>query len=432
MKSKRIVLAVLILSLLFSSVFAVNAEEKVTNNDISAILQNDYEKLVCVSKYGDTVNYPENSAEGVAAAADAGADIILVSVKKTADDVIVLMADNNLSRMCVDSNNETMLKNVSEVGLFELQTCHLRNGTGLLHEKITAYTVPTLRQTIEQLNGRAMLLIDGGWQFRDDIYNLLVEMNVLNSSVIIADGSKKEVSQWLTNKTSMPLVFSKYTGNVVWNSGAYIKKTSQAGTVGVILGDNNAYSTSFSASTVAKLNGKGRAVVDMTSPDLCGGRQDNSIGWDDMTSRGFSVIITNNIVQLKEYSARVDISRKRLSALIERAAGVDMTLCSTNSANNLKTAISSAKSVAAESVSAMQLESSYCILQSALGQLTDRTSDDNAGKTITKGRITAAVCVVAGLIIMEICFEHYRNKRIAVRKQGKKKKVKKDKNDLNF
>lgn len=418
---KITVCAILTVLTLVSTVIFPFAEGS-NASDTAASLQNDFQRLVCVSKYGNTNSYPENSVEGVVSAANDGADMVLVSVKKTSDNTIVLMADENLSRMCVDAQNNTVNKNISDIGYFELATYRLRNSSGLSHEKITAYTVPTLEQAIKGLDGKAMLLIDGGWQFRDEIYNTLLDLNALNSAVIIADGKKKEVSQWLSGKTSMPLVFSKYEGNVVWNSGSYIKKTVSAGVVGVILGDNNAYSTSFSASTVEKLQSKARAVIDMTDPKMCGNRTDSPLGWDDVTSRGFSVIITNNIASLCEYRERVEVQRERLESLIERASEIDLTLCSTVSANALKEMVAAAKLCADSSVSAMSIEQSFCDLQNTVSALTDRSSDDNGGKTITKGRIIAAVCVIAGLVIMEITFEYFRKKKVAARKLGRRPK----------
>ena len=62
----------------------------------SESIYNEFKKsdgeLICVSKYGDTDKFPENSAEAVAAAAEKGADIVYVSVKKTSDGYVVLMA----------------------------------------------------------------------------------------------------------------------------------------------------------------------------------------------------------------------------------------------------------------------------------------------------------------------------------------------------
>ncbi len=123
--------------------------------------------LLVVSKYGDTENCPEQSAEGILAAAEAGADMIYVTVRKTSDGYFVLMADESLQRMCVDSLGNTVEKNLADVGYHELSTYHLRAGKGGLHEKITESTVPTLSDAVQKLSGKALLLMDGVWAFRD-------------------------------------------------------------------------------------------------------------------------------------------------------------------------------------------------------------------------------------------------------------------------
>lgn len=84
-------------ALLLRTVIKATAKQK------SESIYNEFKKsdgeLICVSKYGDTDKFPENSAEAVAAAAEKGADIVYVSVKKTSDGYVVLMTDSNLSRM---------------------------------------------------------------------------------------------------------------------------------------------------------------------------------------------------------------------------------------------------------------------------------------------------------------------------------------------
>ena len=123
-------------------------------------LKNPTGELIAVSKYGDTENFPEQSLEALLAASEAGADMVYVTVRKTADGCVVLLADENLSRMCVDSLGNVVEKNVSEVGYHELSEYHLRNSTGSLHEKITDSTLPTLTDAAKAISGTALMLPD--------------------------------------------------------------------------------------------------------------------------------------------------------------------------------------------------------------------------------------------------------------------------------
>lgn len=404
---------------------------------ISAVVNNPTE-LICISKLGDTVNYPENSAEGILAAAESGADMVLVSVRKTEDDVIVLFTDSNLSRMCVDKEGNTVDKEIKNVKFDELQTYFLRNGSGNNHEKMTAYSVPSLKQTLESLNKRVVLLLDGGWEYRNDIYDLLVECNALDYVAFVTDAKKSTVAKWKASKPAAPLVVTEYNGTVIWNSRSYIKKSANINALGVILSCQNAYSTTFSKSTVKKTAGKTRAVIDMTDAKKCGKRLDTAVYWDDVTLRGFSMIITNNIEQFIDYRSRVDTSRKTLENLIVRVNEVDLTLCSTSSANALKQSLEDADKIAKTSVSAMEIDNAYNDLYKSFNNLQNKTDKDKGSSTITGGRIVAAIVVVIAIVFMEIAFEVLRNKSIALRKVGKKlffskdKKRKKKKNTINF
>lgn len=408
--------AVLLLPTVFIS-FAAETNDKTEPDNTASEVYSELKKsdgnLLCVSKYGDTNKYPENSAEAVLAAAEEGADIIYVNVRKTADNYIVLMTDDNLSRMCVDSLGNPADKSISEVGYHELSTYHLRAGTGYLHETITSYNVPTLQETIEKLSGKAMLLISGGWDFRDEIYDVISSENALSNSIIIATGDKKEVSSWLAGKSSMPLVMSSNSGN--GSAKSYVSKTLSAGCVATLLSAKNPYSSVFKTSVQSKFEDSGRSAVDMTVSELCGGREDNTTGWNDITKRGFSIIITNDPSGFIAYRDRVTAYRELLSANITKAQNIDTTLCSTASANKLKKTVTDAKKIYVDSMSENEVMESNYTLRMAMEGLTNRT-DEADGKTVTKGRIIAVVLVVLGLGALEIVFETVRRKKIAKRR----------------
>lgn len=396
----------------FAADTASNTEKTKKADEVYTALKTSDERPLCVSKYGDTENYPENSTASISSAAEIGADMILVNVKKTADNYIVLMADENISRMCVDEVGNVVDKNISEVGYHELSTYHLRNSTGYLHEKITQYTVPTLQEALLATSDNALLLIAGGWEFRDDIYKLLSDENALNRAVIISSGDKKEVSEWLSGKQTMPLVMADNTDN--GGAKSFSSKTLSAGAVSVLLSAKNPYSSIFKNSVQSRFKDSGRSAVDMTNPDLCGGRDDNPDGWNNVTKSGFSIIITNDIQGLLAYYSRVSSYRQILTEKITKAQNIDTTLCSTKSANTLKDAITDAKKVYIDSFSENELMQSNYDLTVAMSSLTNRT-DEKEGKTVTTGRIIAVVAVVIGLVILEIIFETVRRKKVAKR-----------------
>lgn len=422
---RKAVCLLAVLAVICSVFVPVSAEDAAVSAAYTA-LKNPAGELIAVSKYGDTENFPEQSLEGLLAAAEAGADMVYVTVRKTADGYMVLMADENLSRMCVDALGNVVDKAVVDVGYHELSEYHLRNSTGSLHEKITAYTVPTLVEAAKALSGKALLLVAGGWEFRDEIYDALSAENLLNSVVLLADGDKKEVKNWISEKPTMPLVLSAYHGNVVFSAKSVASKTLSGGAVGTLLSSSNPYGVVYGNSVLKEFTGKGRAAIDMTDPALCGKREDNAIGWNDVTARGYSIIITDNITELCEYRARVIQQKERLSAALEAAQSVDVTLCSTQSANALKDAIAAGKEALASPASENSLMQVNYNLRTAVEGLTNQTADGEKGATVTTGKVIAVILVVAALILLEIILETTRRKKNKKRKQQRARRAERE------
>lgn len=422
---RKAVCLLAVLAVICSVFVPVSAEDAAVSAAYTA-LKNPAGELIAVSKYGDTENFPEQSLEGLLAAAEAGADMVYVTVCKTADGYLVLMADENLSRMCVDALGNVVDKAVVDVGYHELSEYHLRNSTGSLHEKITEYTVPTLVDAAKALSGKALLLVAGGWEFRDEIYDALSAENLLNSVVLLADGDKKEVKNWISEKPTMPLVLSAYHGNVVFSAKSVASKTLSGGAVGTLLSSSNPYGVVYGNSVLKEFTGKGRAAIDMTDPALCGKREDNAIGWNDVTARGYSIIITDNITELCEYRARVVQQKERLSAALEAAQAVDVTLCSTQSANALKDAIAAGKAALASPASENSLMQANYSLRTAVEGLTNQTADGEKGATVTTGKVIAVILVVAALILLEIILETTRRKKNKKRKQQRARRAERE------
>lgn len=422
---RKAVCLLAVLTVIGGVLVPASAEETAVSAAYTA-LKNPAGELIAVSKYGDTEHFPEQSLEGLLAASEAGADMVYVTVRKTADGYMVLMADENLSRMCVDTLGNVVDKAVADVGYHELSEYHLRNSTGSLHEKITAYTVPTLVDAAKALSGKSLLLVAGGWAFRDEIYDALSAENLLSSVVLLADGDKKEVKNWISEKPTMPLVLSAYHGNVVFSAKSVASKTLSGGAVGTLLSSSNPYGVVYGNAVLKEFTGKGRAAIDMTDPSLCGKREDNAIGWNDVTARGYSIIITDNITELCEYRARVIQQKERLSAALEAAQAVDVTLCSTQSANALKDAIAAGKAALASPASENSLMQANYSLRTAVEGLTNQTADGKKGATVTPGKVIAVILVVAALILLEIVLETARRKKNKKRKQQRARRAERE------
>ncbi|MEG1846377.1 MAG: glycerophosphodiester phosphodiesterase family protein [Oscillospiraceae bacterium] len=419
MKKQILSLLIAVVMLFSFNMFAFAAEAEKTPT-FDALKKADG-RLLAVSKYGDKKNYPENSIEGIMSSAEKGADMVMVSVKMTADKQLVLFNDDNLSRMCVDSIGNVATKNINEVGYKELSTYHLRKSSGLLHQEITEYIIPTLREAVEKLNEKTILVLQNSWNYKDEIYKILSETGTLSNVIIMTDANKKDVSSWIKSKDNLPLVMSSYSGNIIWSAKSYISKTLDSGAACVLLSSSNPYSVLYGKSVISKFENSGRAAIDMTDASLCGKREDNYVGWNDVTARGYSIIITDDVEGLNDYYSHVEKQRTALEVAVKSAESVNYALCSTNSSNDLKDAVIEAKKVLATSNSEDELMQSTYKLGQSTKLLSNRTDEVKEGTTITKGRIIAVVLVVIGLIIAEICFEYFRRKKIQKRRAAQRK-----------
>ncbi len=421
---------ILCIILIFTSAqlsFALNDGEA-ERPSVYDILTGGENELLCVSKYGNIESYPENSAEGIASANEQGADIVMVSVKKTADGVIVLFKDDNLSRMCADASGSSVDKTINEVSFEELKGYNLKNGKGGINSVITAYSIPTLEDIIREFSGKAVLLIEGGWSFRDEIKEIIFANNARSSVILLADKADKDTAQWIAGEGKDLLVFTHYNGTVIWNSSVAVKRSGNFGAKGILLTSGNPYSTTFSKSVAGKTGNNLKAVADMTDKKLCGKREDTLTYLEDMTSRGFSVFITDNVQQFTLYKERLSFSRERLAGLIEKANKADLSACSSKVANSFNKQVSAASKLLDTSVCALELDNCCTALNTAILDLSDSVKSTKGDLTVSAGRIIAAVVIVIAFIASEIIFEHYKNRNIALRHQGKlrKKRNKKD------
>ena len=97
----------ILLSFLSLSAFA--------KDDIYEKLNNNKGGIMSISHRGDTVLFPENSLEAVLSASEKGADMISVSVRKSADGVLVLCEKGDLSSFCKTEATDASMLSLGEL-----------------------------------------------------------------------------------------------------------------------------------------------------------------------------------------------------------------------------------------------------------------------------------------------------------------------------
>ena len=151
--------------------------------------------------------------------------------------------------------------------------------------------------------------------------------------------------------------------------------------------------------------GKARALAPAYDRDLCGQREDNASGWNELIEKGFSAIETNNIKSLVEYVNRADALNLSLRKLTEKAEKTDLSVYSDVSADNLQKALRTAKAELERGVSSVgELESAKSQLLLAMNRLnlSDGKESQKGALNVTAGKVIAAVLVGAAILAGQI------------------------------
>jgi glycerophosphoryl diester phosphodiesterase len=131
-------------------------------------------KVLIAAHRGDHKNYPENSIFGMLSAVDIGAQIVEMDVRKTEDDVFILMCDATIDRTTNGSGT------VSELTLAEIQEYYLYYPD----DSLSNFKVPTLQDTMIALKGRCLMMLDKSNDYFDECADLARSCGVANQVII--------------------------------------------------------------------------------------------------------------------------------------------------------------------------------------------------------------------------------------------------------
>lgn len=131
-------------------------------------------KVFVVSHRGDWRNAPENSLQAVKNCIDMGVDMVEIDLKRTKDGHLVLMHDKTINRTMSGKGNP------QDYTLSELKAMKLRSGAG--HQ--TEHTIPTLEEVMLLAKGKILVNIDKGYDYFDQVYQILEKTGTVNQCVI--------------------------------------------------------------------------------------------------------------------------------------------------------------------------------------------------------------------------------------------------------
>lgn len=417
MKVKFLSVTLVCLITLFCIIPAVSANETNTRteNSINELLDPDG-KVLGVSSKGEWDEYPENSLPAIKKAAETDIDFVLTDVKKTADGVFILFSDETSERML---DSDTVYK-ISETAYSELSKFFLRNSCGGSAAETSGEKIATLEEALNVSSDSDIpLILSCSASLIPGITALLTEKGMLDSCVILSDGSKKELNATLSECTEKPYIIGAKKGNVVFDIYSYANNLEKADAIGLELRTSNRYGINYYYSVLDDLSENLRVIANPTVPETCGARQDSEKWWDDLIARGYSVIITDHAELFSDYKKRTDEAKDRLQELYDK--------CVTNNTlpdfkdknlNDIKKAytdaVSSADSLLSDSsVSLTDINDTYSALSKAANDISKNFSaleDGSAGTTVTVPRIILCIAAVAVVIAVQIYFFTRRRK----------------------
>lgn len=381
------IVTMLIIGFAISS-YGISAEERFNSNR---------EGLIAVSYRGDTENYPENSLEGVKSAFEMGAHMVSVGVVKTADGVFVLAENENPGNVC-----NTDKSSFSEITLEELESCYLYDNCG----QLTDCRIATLKEALDNTVDSEILILDITPEMKDEVYELLLSEGAIDRVVLRFKESARDIAKWINTKEAEPQVIGVYSGNIVWNAISHIEKLSE--NCRIVQYQSKNYFNVMYGSFVAKrysADGNARALAPTYDKELCGQREDNASGWNELIEKGFSAIETNNIASLVEYTERAEELNESLRILTEKAENTELSVYSDVSADNLSKALRKAEEELRRGVSSVgELESANSQLLLALNRLnlSDGKESQKGALNITAGKVIAAVLVGFAILAGQI------------------------------
>lgn len=386
-------------------------------NEKTDIYRDPKGKTMVAARKGCFINAPENSLKAIRDAENAGADIIEIDVRSTADGVLILMEDETVERTCYGYGENTV---VSEMTYDEIKQLRLLDGDGGYGAKETEHTVPSTEEVFRDREMRymassqypaeqkALFMLDFDWAIRDKISNLVITNNMQNEVIFyIDDASPDEIASWKETLPFEPMIMTYFKGNVIFAATATVKNDS-AVSDGIHLATKNPYGVNFGETVQNKAaECEIRTMAAPCIPEICGKiMQDTEEWWDYLLSCGFSVIMTDRVAELKAYLSDCEAEKTKLEEIYRKTVTDwklpdfnsdnfhDYKLAYTNAMDDSEAILSSGSNARSDIQKARyDLENSY----NAIITHYEEFEIGTAGKTVTP--VTILLCILAAVLV---------------------------------
>lgn len=384
--------AIFILSLILFTALSVSSVIAADASDIASDFSDGKKNIICIAHRGDWHSFPENSAEAINAAAEY--DAVSVDVRLTADGKPVLMADEKVDRMSVDGEGKSVSGKVSSFTLAQLKELYLRESNGGTDKKKTTCRIPELKEIYETAAGRTAVMLNVQENDFKTVYDYVKTLGKLDETVFRINAKPKKIIE-LTRDLDGVNVTGNYQGNIIFLATSAVKKYFAANIYTIEMGSTNGNGVLYDNFLMKRFVGSKRAMVSMVN-GRCGKRADNETGWDDLISRGYSVIETDFPAELTEYIRKTETAATDLEKNIDIYANTDLSPYTSETEKAFSSALSAAKKTLDGRSSFSELTDARSALQSAHDSLKVGAKKNVALKfRFTPVRIIAVVLCAA-------------------------------------
>lgn len=384
--------AIFILSLILFTALSVSSVIAADASDTASDFSDGKKNIICIAHRGDWHSFPENSAEAINAAAEY--DAVSVDVRLTADGKPVLMADEKVDRMSVDGEGKSVSGKVSSFTLAQLKELYLRESNGGTDKKKTTCRIPELKEIYETAAGRTAVMLNVQENDFKTVYDYVKALGKLDETVFRINAKPQKIIE-LTKDLDGVNVTGNYQGNIIFLATSAVKKYFAANIHTIEMGSTNGNGVLYDNFLMKRFVGSKRAMVSMVN-GRCGKRADNETGWDDLISRGYSVIETDFPAELTEYIRKTETAATDLEKNIDIYANTDLSPYTSETEKAFSSALSAAKKTLDGRSSFSELTDARSALQSAHDSLKVGAKKNVALKfRFTPGRIIAVVLCAA-------------------------------------
>lgn len=384
--------AIFILSLILFTALSVSSVIAADASDIASDFSDGKKNIICIAHRGDWHSFPENSAEAINAAAEY--DAVSVDVRLTADGKPVLMADEKVDRMSVDGEGKSVSGKVSSFTLAQLKELYLRESNGGTDKKKTTCRIPELNEIYETAAGRTAVMLNVQENDFKTVYDYVKALGKLDETVFRINAKTQKIIE-LTKDLDGVNVTGNYQGNIIFLATSAVKKYFAANIHTIEMGSTNGNGVLYDNFLMKRFVGSKRAMVSMVN-GRCGKRADNETGWDDLISRGYSVIETDFPAELTEYIRKTETAATDLEKNIDIYANTDLSPYTSETEKAFSSALSAAKKTLDGRSSFSELTDARSALQSAHDSLKVGAKKNVALKfRFTPVRIIAVVLCAA-------------------------------------